>query len=145
MLPFPIAIAAHGRSGVVTLTNAVVSSDDPEPEAGVRFNIGGTIEKNEGGAYSQINGSTDWIIPNAAGTKKTYHLRATQSAQTGGGALTGTLNTWLELITTREWYIERLGPQGPGVSTWDLNISISDDGGSTTLDTALFEFDSNIL
>jgi hypothetical protein len=145
MMPFPIAIAAVSPSAVVTVSGEIIQSDDPTPEAGVRFNIGGTIDKNQGTSYSQIDAVTDWIIPNAAASKKTYHLRATLNAESGGGNKTGTLNTWLELVTTREWKIERLSGQGAGTSIWDLDIEISDDGGSTTIDTGLFELDSLIL
>ena len=136
--------------GVVTVSGEIITKAGSNPVAGVRFNTDGTIDKLtdvDGGTpvYAQIDSATDFIIPNVAVSKRTFHVQATLNAESGGGNKTGTLLSWLEISTAREWKIERPSGDGSGISAWDLDIEISDDGGSTTLDTALFELTASIV
>ena len=139
-----------GLNAVVTVSGQTVIEVGSEPSAGVRFNTDGTVDSytNENGSsptYSQIDASTDWIVPNSAASDKTYHVRATLNSESGGGTKTGPLGVWLELNTNLLWFIERLSGAGSGTSEWDLDIEISDDGGTTTLDTALYQLSATIL
>jgi hypothetical protein len=138
------AKAAGGTIGTVTVSGEAIVNVGATPIAGIRFNVDGTLDKNEDGAFSQIDAATDWIIPLSSVTKRTFHVSASLNASSGGGTLTGTLDSWIAMSTAPEWNVERLAGQGSGTSTWDLDVSISDDGGSTTLDTGLFEMDATI-
>lgn len=124
-------------------------ADAPGPIlTGVRINTDGTVDQhtddNTTDHYVQIDSATDWIIPNGAATSS-YWVRATEVAQTGGGTLTGTLATWLQLTGNREWSIERQAVSGAGTSTWDLTIEIAtDSGGSNIVASGLYEMTSTI-
>lgn len=139
----PLNMLAASRVGVaVTVSGEVIAgSDAPTSIAGVRFNAGGTVEKYEDGLYSQIDAATDWRIPNTGGAK-TYHVRATENAQIGTGNRVGTLGSWIALSSSPEWTVEET-TSGQS-ATWDLDIEVSDDGGSTTLDTGLFELTATV-
>lgn len=53
--------------GTVTLTNASITDSGGAPaRATVIVRTDGTLDKREGGTVTQINTSTDWIIPNVA-------------------------------------------------------------------------------
>jgi len=149
MLPLGLVAAGVGSMGTVTVSGEAIADVNATPMVGVRFNTDGTIDKRTGtsGAptYTPIDTATDWIVPNSRASKRTFHVQATLNAESGGGTKLGTLSSWLEVSTAREWSIERLSGAGSGTSTWDLDIAISDDAGSTTLDTGLFEMDAVIL
>jgi hypothetical protein len=82
--------------------------------------------------FSAQNPLTDWIdYKSYVGT---YHCRMTN---TGGSASLGqgTLNTWLEIgVDACIWTIEN--GNGSGFQNWTGTIEVSDDGGSTTADSA---------
>jgi hypothetical protein len=134
-----------GSSAVVTVSGQAVSNTDgPGPVAAqIRFTSTGIVQRGLGGSYAQVDSATDWIIPNSASAGPgAYHIRATLNAQTGSGTRTGTLGSWLALTSTRTW---ELSKPTAGIATWDLDIEISDDGGSTTLDTGLYELTVEVL
>lgn len=112
--------------------NITDSFGSPTATAGVRINTDGTVDKNETGVYSQIDSSTDWIIPNAAASSA-YYVKAEQVSSSGPGTRTGTLSTWLQLTSNREWKIS-----ATAIASWTLDISISKDGGTTTIDTGRY-------
>lgn len=135
-----LAAGAVPKPPVVTLSGETGISDDTiQPDVGqvgVRFNQDGTIDKNEGGAYFQIDSATDWIIPNGAASDKDYHVKCTDNnANLAGGS--DSTGSWLQLTgvggSDRQWYITN-ALAAPKLL--DLTIEISDDGGSTTLDSA---------
>lgn len=88
--------------GVVTLSGQTVSSTSLGTAiAGVRFNTDGTVDQNKGGFYTQIDSSTDWIIPNG-GASSDFDVRLV--SVTGAALDTGpATGTWVNLGTNREW------------------------------------------
>lgn len=68
--------------------------------AGMRFNLGGTVDSRSGGAYT---GEFTWLLSGAAGD---YEIRAALSSgttPTAGPAM----GAWSNLGTTREWSLSR--------------------------------------
>jgi len=130
---------------VVTLSGQVVTNiDSPAPvSASIQIRSTGGVFRGLDGSYAQIDTATDWIIPNSAASGPgTYHVRATLNASSGTATRTGTLGSWLALTSDRTWELEKTAI---GTSTWDLDIEISDDGGSTTLSTALYELTAEVF
>jgi len=82
---------------------------------------------------------TDFVDPKpGAGT---YHVRFTQ---TGGSAsiAQGTLNVWLEIgVASTLITIEQ--PNGAGFQDWQGTAELSEDGGSSTVDTANITLETN--
>ena len=132
------------EQGLVTVSGEIITNADfGTVLAGVRFNLSGIVERNIDGNRNQIDSSTDWIIPNSSSSgPREFHIRALQNATSGSGTRVGTLNVWELLTSSREWTIQK---SDSGIATWDLDIEISDDGGSTTLDTALYELTAQNL
>jgi hypothetical protein len=127
-------VFAKVAPAVVSLAGFAISYETAGGDTvALRINSDGTIDQGKGGVYTQINSGSDWIIPNSASTENTYHVRATL---TGDSLTTGTLNTWLEIgVDTTEWTRFAL------FSYTELTISISDDGGSSTIDSAVYSLE----
>jgi len=126
------ALISYGDDGpVLTVSNVTVSDGTgPTAIAGVRYNTTGTVDRNLHGSYAQVNASTDWIIPNAAASSA-YSIRATLFSSSGPGSRTGTVGSWENLGTNREWKLT-----SSAIASWILIIEISDDGGTTVIDNA---------
>ncbi len=136
-----IAVIVSGEGIVATSTSA------GDTWAGVRISTDGfiyRIDKVDGGAttYTKIDTGTDWVLPRPPSGAKTYHVKATEDDKVEGGFEVGTLATWLAISSDRDWYMVRKNVAGNGTSTWDLTIHLSEDGGTTTLDTGPFLCDA---
>lgn len=144
MLLSLVAKAIGGALGLVNLDQHVTTSTSTSTGttiAGFRFKLNGTLVRLNGvdGASvseTQIDADTDWIIPNEAAAFRTFHVKAEETAQTGGGTLSGALSSWIEINGDEDWTITRINAAGNGTSVWDLTFQISDDGGSTVLDSS---------
>lgn len=83
----------------------------------------------------------NWGTPTTAGAGNSYWVRATLSS---GSTPSGTLNTWLQLSTTRGWSVFR-SSSSVGTTTSVLTIQIAtDSGGSNIIDTATITLVANI-
>ena len=100
------------KTGVVTVSSESVVAGTGEV-AGIRYNADGTVDNNIDGVYTQVNSSTDWIIPNSAASSA-YQIRATLNS---GDTPDGTLGSWLALSSNREWTLTSTG-------SCSLNIEI---------------------
>ena len=98
--------------------------------AGIRFENNGTVDYLRSPSGDQ-NNQYDWVDPTSS-APGSYVIRATQTASFGTGTFTGTLNTWQALTTSRTWQVTKTTE---GTFSRTLTIEISDDGGSTTLDS----------
>jgi hypothetical protein len=114
---------------VVTVSGESVFTDvhvSPDPgTAFVRFNTNGTVDSLVDGVTTQIDASTDWIIPNSAASGL-YEIMAHQNS---GDAVTpsAALDTWLALSSSRQW-----GFSSTALNvTANLTISIRFNGGAT--------------
>lgn len=83
----------------ITLTDQSISHlTSGVATAGYRLNSTGIAEQREGGSYSTLE---TWI---AIGSASSYECRATV---TFGALTSGTADTWLNLGSSREWYVQR--------------------------------------
>lgn len=130
-----VNLDGEGAFGACTWVSNVATT------VGLRVNSDGTIDRHRNGSYSQIDALTDWIIPNSAASDKTYHVKGdwTGDSLLAGSAATG---TWLNVSTNPHWLL-RDTTADDGAQTGTLTLSISDDGGSTTLDSATYAFSAD--
>lgn len=131
---YTIAKAKAGAGiGTITVSGESISdTDSSTARVGVRVNNDGTIDKWEGGIYTQIDSGTDWIVPNAH-PGLTYHVRLTVSSGDGPG--TGTTNTWLAVTDSPEWKISNTDND---IKSGNWLIEISGDAGETTEDSGTY-------
>lgn len=155
-----MAQTAGGISGTVNVDGATVFTQDfgagaNECKSGVRFNADGTVDmfENEGSdVYTQIDASTDWIIPNLASTGATYWIKAEEDSYSENqtnpsifGTKVGTMSTYLELGSAhpaREWSLTtNSNTAGAGDVEWAIIITIArDSGGTDIIDTGTYTF-----
>lgn len=86
--------------------------------------------------FNIVNILTDWLDNKAEAAGATVHVRMTQTGGTGvlGGG-SGALNVWLEVgVDATIWVV--VTESGNGFQNFIGTIEISDDGGSTTADSA---------
>lgn len=95
-------------------------------EAGWRFNLDGSVDKNGGGTYTQFNKYTEWVSPKSPAT--TYYIRATNYS--GSNPDSGTLGSWDALTTTREWKWVR---SAYGLTSGTLKVEIATDAGGASI------------
>ena len=126
---------ASASGGVVTITTGSIS--DPTTNrtstAGVRFHSDGRIQKLVNTTRTQINASTDWIIPNGD-ADNTYEVRANYNWIEGSTWLSEPVaeNTWIDLGTLREWSVQdTAAPPGLGTKEVAITFNIRKDGGAT--------------
>jgi hypothetical protein len=102
--------------------------------AGIRLTSGGQYQTRNGkdGDTSYDDVSGEWIDPLAAASRRTFHVKFAYTGDALNGA-SDVEDTWLELSSSREWFIYSAAA---GSKSGSGTLSISDDGGSTTLDTA---------
>jgi len=123
--------------GVVTVTGATITqtltgSVGLRVNAGASAGVAGTTDsrKGTGPTYAQINpGNGDWIRPEGAQNRRTFHVKLliTESNMFGD-----TMNAFITLDQDREWWHVTIGLTRNGT------LSISDDGGSTDLDSGVY-------
>lgn len=103
----------------------------------IRFQVGGTAYagvqyRSSGDEYYVTASSLSWADSGSnfviAGDPTTLHIRCTYTGTAPSGDLT---STWLALTSDRGWYLDAGAVEESSV----LTISVSDDGGSTTLDS----------
>jgi len=127
--------------GTVTLTNtSIQDTGGGAGQAGIRFNSDGTTdryrERIDGiGVYTQINASTDWIIPNGDASSlfevKVEEVSASGTASSPlfgnpGGSGKGT-GVWWNLGSNREWYLDH--SESDQTYTWVIDAYIRYAGG----------------
>ena len=75
-----ITRAAPGGAGVVTISNEArldIANTFRTYHAGLRYNLDGTLDGRTNLTYTQVNNSTDWIIPNNTSEDEDYEIRFT--------------------------------------------------------------------
>jgi len=136
---------------VVTLSgHSIVTTGTGQSSAyaGIRFNTDGTVDEFEShgaGVYSQIDSATDWIIPNAAVSEATYHVRVSAAPPTDDFTTKPVANgSWIEISANREWGVEDFDASiENSVATGSVTFEISDDAGSTVLTSAAYSLSAN--
>lgn len=102
--------ALVGGGAQVTLTNSYVEKISTTGGiAGFRFNSDGTIDNRIQTTYTQINASTDWIIPNGAAPDD-YEIMMTYTGDAPTGTASYPASTWLAFSTygNPEWYVDAI-------------------------------------
>lgn len=104
-----------------------------ESHAGIRVNTDGTVDKREGGTYTQIDGTTDWIIPNGDASSL-YEVRVTNVSHTGGASgwssAAAADNTWIAISANREWNVIADGPYTSDTRQANFDMQIRYNGGA---------------
>ena len=96
-----------GGGGVVTLSGEFIEHIPVIglALAGVKANSDGTMQQRKGGLFTQIDASTDWIIPNGAASSL-YEVRYTNvSGNFGSFTPAAAVDTWIDLGADRQWLL----------------------------------------
>lgn len=131
---------------VVTVSGEIIShsvANGSTARAGLRVNTDGTIDKLEGTTYTQIDASTDWRIPNGSGTG--YYVKYTKGLLDPAPTYNPdsiTLDTWYEITTSYRIGYEESTNDSEDSGT--ITAHISDDGGTSTLDTGAFPLTATV-
>lgn len=139
------ALTASGNADVnavvVTVSGETIShsvSNGNTARAAVAVNsVDGTMDKIEGTTTTQIDASTDWRIPNGSGAA--YHVRFTKGILDPDPTYNPdsvTLGTWHAL--TQQYRLGYEESANDTQETGTITVAISDDGGSTTLDSGAY-------
>lgn len=144
--------AAATPAETVNLTNATVQEFSTAPSAGDKEagyevlntgNVQSVVNEDNGAGpptFNQLNPVTDWIDNKSY--VGTYHARMTQDSGDALGAGSSPLNAWREIgVDTALWLLQ--SGNGAGFQSFVGTIEISDDGGSTTLDSATITLETN--
>lgn len=126
-----------GGSDVVTLSGeAFITAFDGDvlgpwdTRSGIRINTDGTIDKylgtlSGGYTYTQIDASTDWIIPNGSASSS-YEVKLDVTSGTPNFSSASTA-TWLAMSSNRQWIFRRTTV---GSSSWNWTLRIRLSGGA---------------
>lgn len=105
---------------------------------GIRFNIDGTYDTYRYSSGWTI-GAGNWIEPTSAASGPTWHIKSTITNETNGTSGWNISNpgtgTWVNLASTLTW--QSNDPNRDDIAkTLTVTFELSDDGGTSTLDTA---------
>lgn len=95
--------------------------------AGIRFNSSGTLQTRAGASYTDVSG--EWLLSGSAGD---YSVRATTVSNDAGDTSSGTMGSFLNLGTAREWYRTNTVA---GDKTWVIDFEIRRDSDSAIVAT----------
>lgn len=132
----------------LTVTEASTAPTLGDKEAGYEVLDTGNVQSvtnEDNGAgpptFIQLNAVTDWNDNKSY--VNTYHARMTATGGSGSlGAGSSPLNAWREIgVDSALWLLQ--SGNGSGFVDWIGTIEISDDGGSTTLDSASITLETN--
>lgn len=125
------ATIAKRRSGGtwVDIFNAIVSISDQ--------NLLDSVDNPSTAVvtYSLPNTGGGWLT---GGTPSDYEAQAVETSKTldTDGSVSGTLSTWLNLGTTREWSLTQVAGLNSRTSNWTIQVSIRRASDGVVLDTA---------
>jgi hypothetical protein len=133
-------------AAVVTVSGELIThfTTGATATAGVRVNTDGTIDKLVGAVYTQIDASTDWIIPNIEASS-TYEVRITNVSWTQGSSFdteASPAEVWISMAANREWSIVDATSTGLGAKSLTFDIEIRYDGGAV-LDAGSFSMSAD--
>lgn len=99
-------------------------------------------EDSSGGPanFNQVYAGVDWIDDKSNLVGGLYHARMTQNF--GDTLDQGVLNVWRDLIT--EGFVFTIVGNNDGIFTFNGTVEISDDGGSTVIDSATISLELTI-
>jgi hypothetical protein len=124
-IPTPATVILSGATitGVDSGGGPVYTSD-----AALFVRADGTIDKLEtGSGTTQINSSTDWIIPNGSASGD-YQVMIHEDSGTLNRLFQDKIDTWLSLAGDRDWGVFR-SISAPGSKTCTVTLSIRKNGG----------------
>lgn len=112
---------------IVAFAGGIVADSNPAGSTA-------TFTINADGTHTSLSGDTQWVTPNPPG--ETYWIRW----QSGGGKTPDVtpfaINTWVQ-ITGAGPFSWSESASSPDVDTANFNLLISNDGGTTTLDSGI--------
>ena len=132
------------RTGIVTLSGEPQWNTSNQNPCGIRINADGTVDKLENVTYTQLDASTDWIIPNSA-ANGVYQVRITNVVDVGGtdagfnDEQAAAEDTWISLSSNRQWSCVAVGATGADSVGYNFDVQIRYAGGPV-LATGNYEF-----
>lgn len=119
---------SYGVATPPTLTlsgQTVINTGAGVQTSGIRVNSDGTVDENNNGVFTQIDTSTDWVVP-VGFAPDDYEVRV--AAAPPGDAFTnspGADGTWFALTSNREWNVVEANPTvGSTLDTGNFTIEI---------------------
>ena len=138
-------VAAGGGAAVLTISGQNVSTisavSSVASTSGIRINTDGTIDRLNGTGYTQIDSSTDWLVPpdDAPGT---YQFRVTGITFNSGSVWLSEAaaeDTWIAVSGgALEWSVRDLSITAGGIIDVDFTIEGRLGGSGGALDTGAF-------
>jgi hypothetical protein len=131
VFPYGVIAAAGGGAFGIKLTDHTVTHAigfTGTAFAGVRFNNSGQLERRVGAAYSNL-ATDEWQDPVGGETSSDFEVLATTVSSSGAPSTNGTMGSWLNLGTTREWYASKFYST-TGTAQWVIDFDIRPTGGS---------------
>lgn len=126
----------------VTVGNRTSTDEDGQTVTGTfRMNTDGTWTYTGDFLGSNANGS--WGSPTTPSIGDGFHCRLVFISGTNHYLSGAALNTWLPLTSNVAWNFRKLSSGGPDEDNGVFRIDVSDDGGSTTLDSDSFNIRLN--
>ena len=132
----PFVVTISGESGISDSVGSGTAF------AGIRVNTDGTIDKREGGTYTQIDTATDWVRPTGRASS-TFDVRANIVSETEDGfnaGLSDLFGTWLPMSTDREWVVTEATTGFTSTGTLTLLVRYNN---SATLDSANYSMSAD--
>lgn len=122
-----IGAAGGGGSATITVAAQSIQGFTVSPttaSATYRLNTNGSVyQKINAGAYTLVSVGPNWCVP--ASQASNYECYVTLIS---GSGVTGTLNTWLALSTTRDWTVSQ---SAVGFKSASLSVGIRRIGGTS--------------
>ena len=148
MINWLIAAALGGSVPLIVTINGANQSRTQttnSPLVGRRYdNVGDEFIVGSGNwpsttpSFSQVGAGVSWLNKSKAASNNTYSIRCTENSTSGTWSWSSAADSrgvWLNLDTTRAFFGAFSGG-GLGFGEANITIEISDDGGSTILDSA---------
>ena len=129
---------------VITLSGETITGTDNgggptwSASAALIVRADGTLDKIETGVgTTQIDPSTDWIIPNGEASSD-YEVMIHEDSGTLNRPLQDAIDTWVSMAGDRDWGVQ-YSSSSPGSKTCTATLSIRKNGGPV-IDTAVYVF-----
>ncbi|MBO9580335.1 MAG: hypothetical protein J7498_05540 [Sphingobium sp.] len=122
-----------GLGGLISLSNQSPDSSVPDPS------IATSVYELRSSGEVQVNGSTVENFCNPTNLAPLLECRMTINSGFLNG---GTINTWLSLVSSRQWYVQQVGI---GVSTCNCTIEIREAASGIVRASAAITFHAEVF
>lgn len=140
---FPAGTMALLGSGALALTAFTAFDIDASfAEAGFRFETDGSISRNQGGSFSQVNPGEWWTPEPEVAIGSSYEVRYTGANGNYNFASAAAANVWVTMNVSRYWALSQSGT-GNNISARTFELSVdgaesADASATLTIDVEVF-------